>query len=361
MSWLANPGRDPGWRSESVPGEVQDFHRALAGYAPTRLVELPDLAAEFGVRRVCAKEESTRLGLPAFKALGASWAIRRALSGSGEGIPADGPCTLVTATDGNHGRAVAHFAGQLGHHAEIFVPAGVHPTAIQAIRDEGAIVTVVHGSYDDAVHAAKSRAQQLDRGVLIQDTAWVGYEDIPGWIVDGYSTLFVEIDAQLSDLGVTGPDLVVVPTGVGSLLQAAIAHYRADVSRHSTAIVSVEPVGAACVMSSVAAGRPVTVPTGETVLAGLNCGTMSSLAWPHVVRGLDGCVVVADGAAIDAMRDLAAAGVDAGPCGAASLAALRALHEAGNPLRLGPESTVVLLITEGAEANPLPEGGDIAP
>lgn len=360
MSWLANPGRDLRWRSESVPGEVQDFHRTLAGYTPTRLVELRDLASEFGVRHVFAKDESMRLGLPAFKALGASWAIHRTLLESGGGPPIEGSYTLVAATDGNHGRAVAHFARQLGQQAEIFVPAGVHPAAIQAIRDEGATVTVVSGSYDDAVHAAKLGTQQIDRGFLIQDTAWEGYEDIPGWIVDGYSTLFVEVDDQLSDVGDGGPDLVVVPTGVGSLLQAAITHYRADASRQGTAIVSVEPLGAACVFGSVASGHPITVPTGQTVLAGLNCGTMSSLAWPYVANGLDGCVVVGDAEARDAMRNLAAAGLDAGPCGAAALAALRALHGAGNPLRLGPGSTVVLLITEGAEANPWAEGGDIS-
>src|SRR6185312_3390930 len=149
--------------------------------------------------------ESNRLGLPAFKALGASWAIRRALR---ERAPT-GQVTIVTATDGNHGRAVARFAREFGHRAAIYVPDGVHPAAVQAIRDEGAIVTHIRGDYDAAVQAA-ARAPGT---VLVQDMAWDGYEDVPSWIVEGYATLFAELDEQL----VTGPDLVVVPAGVGSL------------------------------------------------------------------------------------------------------------------------------------------------
>ena len=151
-----------------------DFHRGLAEYAPTRLVDLPALAAELGVGRVLVKDESHRLGLPAFKSLGASWAIHRALrarlrsdaEGSG-----GSPVTLVAATDGNHGRAVARFARLLGHRARIFVPDGVHPAAVQAIRDEGADVTTVPADYDEAVRTA-ARCAADSGGVLVQDTAW---------------------------------------------------------------------------------------------------------------------------------------------------------------------------------------------
>src|SRR5699024_5135777 len=146
-----------------------------------------------------------RLGLPAFKALGASWAVHRALEAHQAGTDAE----VVTATDGNHGRAVARFARKAGHPARIFVPAGgIHPSAVAAIRGEDA--EAVEGS----------------AGVLVQDTAWDGYEEVPGWIVDGYSTLFREIDSQLREAGHASPDLICVPTGVGSLLQAALTHYR---------------------------------------------------------------------------------------------------------------------------------------
>jgi diaminopropionate ammonia-lyase len=197
--------------------------------------------------------------------------------------------------------------------------------------------------------------------VLVQDTAWDGYEDVPRWIVDGYSTLFAEIDDQLRDRGLTRPDLVVVPTGVGSLLQAALAHYRSDPDLLPTAVVSVEPVSAACVLASVTAGRAVAVETGPTTMAGLNCGTVSTLAWPYIAPGLDACVTVTDAQAARAARDLAALGVQAGPCGAAPLAAVRTISAVagsrpsdypGVSLGLSPTATVVLLVTEGAAANP---------
>lgn len=330
----ANPLRDPAWRCAPAPREVLDFHRALPEYAPTRLVALPGLARAAGARRLFAKDESTRLGLPAFKALGASWAVHRALRDRATG----GQVTFVAATDGNHGRAVARFARRFGHRAAVYVPAGVHPAAVQAIRDEGADVTDVRGDYDDAVAVAAAAATAGVDRILVQDMAWDGYEDVPGWIVDGYGTLFAELDEQLPGR----PDLVVVPAGVGSLLQAALTHYRSRAAAPGTLVVSVEPGSAACVAASVAAGHPVTVGTGTTSMAGLNCGTVSSLAWPYIRGGLDACITVTDAQAAGAMRDLAAHGVEAGPCGAAPLAALP----------LASAGTVVLLVTEGFAANP---------
>ena len=354
---VENSARDHRWTCPPVPVEVQQFHRGLPGYAPTRLVDLPDLARELGVAHVVAKDESNRLGLPAFKALGASWAIHRALRDL-DGTGPAGPITIVAATDGNHGRAVARFSRRLGHRAHILVPDGVHPAAVQAIRDEGAAVTHVPGPYDDAVRAAAERASAGEdgRAVLMQDTAWDGYTEIPGWIVDGYSTLFTELDDQLRDHGIARPDLVVVPTGVGSLLQAALTHYRSDPTRLATTVVSVEPVGSACVRASIEAGAPVTVATGPTAMAGLNCGTVSALAWPSIARGLDATLTVTDGQATPAARDLATLGVPAGPCGAATLAALRAAETTNDHCRtvlgLSPTATVVLLVTEGSAANP---------
>jgi diaminopropionate ammonia-lyase len=354
-TWLAHD-RDRAWVCAPPSSEALAFHRSLAGYEPTPLVELPALAEELGVRHVVAKDESSRLGLPAFKALGASWAVHKALAKGADGDPV----TVVTATDGNHGRAVARFARLLGHRARIVVPPGVHPTAVQAIRDEGAEVTSVDGSYDDAVAAAARLADEVD-GILVQDTAWAGYEEIPGWIVEGYATLFAEADRQLADIGIVRPDLVLVPTGVGSLLQAALTHYRGDAdSAAYVRVVSVEPEAAACIAPSLQAGSPVTVPTGTTVMAGLNCGTPSALAWPYIAHGLDAAVAVSDADDIRAARDLADLGVAAGPCGAAGLAAARAaLSGAGSAVRrahlgIGPESTVLLVVTEGNDANPVP-------
>jgi diaminopropionate ammonia-lyase len=349
VSWYANE-RDPAWTSEPASGEAWAFHRSLDGYAPTPLVELPELADQLGVGRVFAKDESSRLGLPAFKALGASWAVHRVL----EARVSDERVTIVTATDGNHGRAVARCARMLGQRSKVVIPDGVHPEAVEAVADEGAEVIRIDGSYDDAVTTAAGIAEAPGH-VLVQDTAWPGYEDVPGWIVEGYSTLFAELDEQLRDAGVDGIDLVAVPVGVGSLLQAAIAHYRR--TPDGPAIVSVEPEAAACVAASLEAGHPVTVETGATIMAGLNCGTLSSLAWPHIRSALDAAIAVDDELVAAAATDLAALGVAAGPCGAAGLAALRAALAADAPdrrsrLGVGADSVVVLVVTEGTEANP---------
>jgi diaminopropionate ammonia-lyase len=354
-TWLAHD-RDRAWTCAPPSADAIAFHRSLDGYAPTPLVPLPMLADELGVGHVFAKDESSRLSLPAFKALGASWAVHKALAQRTD----DGPVTVVTATDGNHGRAVARFARLLGHRALIVVPPGVHPMAVQAIRDEGAEVIAVEGSYDAAVAAAARSADEI-AGVLVQDTAWDGYEEIPGWIVEGYATLFAEADQQLVDAGIARPDLVLVPTGVGSLLQAALAHYRGDAdSAARVRVASVEPDAAACVAPSLQAGSPVTVATGITVMAGLNCGTPSTLAWPYIVDGLDAAIAVSDAEDLRAARDLADLGVSAGPCGAAGLAAARsALTGDGSARRrahlgIDPDSTVLLVVTEGSDANPVP-------
>ncbi|NUW41295.1 diaminopropionate ammonia-lyase [Nonomuraea rhodomycinica] len=356
-AWFARAGaRD--WRCPPAPARVRDFHASLPGYAPTPLAELPALAAELSVGRVFVKDESSRLGLPAFKALGASWAVHRALAerapdGDGRGAAV----TLVTATDGNHGRAVARTARLLGLRARVLVPRGVHPQAVAAIAAEGAEVTEVAGSYDDAVRLAAETAA-APGALLVQDTAWPGYERIPGWIVEGYSTLLAETDTQLAAAGVTSPGLVAVPAGVGSLAQAVVTHYRSRTAGRPPALLAVEPDAAACVLASLVRGEPVAVTTGETIMAGLNCGTPSSAAWPYLRDGLDAAVAVTDADAACAARDLAALGVSSGPCGAAALAGVRAAltgdghGERRAALGLAPDAALVLLSTEGAAANP---------
>lgn len=351
--WQPNP-RDLAWSCSAVPPEVLAFHRSLDGYAPTPLVELPLVAELLGVGRAFVKDESSRLGLPAFKVLGVSWAVHRILGRSESGA---GRVTFVTATDGNHGRAVARTARLLGHQARVFVPDGVSVQAVAAIEAEDAPVAVVGGSYDDAVAAAAAYAS--DHGsVLLQDTAWPGYERVPSWIVEGYTTLLAEIDGQLAAHGAPGPDLVVVPAGVGSLAQAAVTHYRSTGDPALTALMSVEPVSAACVLASLRAGEAISVATGITSMAGLNCGTVSRLAWPMLQAGLDAAVAVADEEAAAAAPPLRIGGVDAGPCGCASLAgAMAALTGVGADarraaLRLRPDATVVLIVTEGSAANP---------
>jgi diaminopropionate ammonia-lyase len=345
-------------------GAVRAFHEGLPGYAPTPLTEVPALAAELGAGRVFVKDESDRLGLPAFKILGASWAVRQLLGRDSaaaslaelRSLAAARPgLAFATATDGNHGRAVARMAGLAGVPAHVFVPAVTQPAVIAAITGEGAQVTRVAGSYDEAVAAAAGWARGHPGAELVQDTAWPGYEQVPGWIADGYSTLLAETDAQLAAAGAAPPALVAVPVGVGSLAQAAVAHYRARDTRPSQAppaLLAVEPDTAACLLASLRAGTPVPVPTAGTIMAGLNCGTVSAIAWPYLSAGLDAAVSVSDAAARRAVAVLAAAGICAGPSGAASLAGARAVltgpGSAGRraALAIGPDPVVVLLSTE---------------
>ena len=336
-SWyFSSSARD--WTYPSSPGDAQAFHQALPDYSPTALVSVPELAAELEVGRVLVKDESSRLGLPAFKVLGASWACRRVL----QQRPG---ATLVTATDGNHGRAVARMAAHFGVEAIVFVPEVMLREAAARIAEEGAQVVWVDGDYDAAVRRAAEFADEQPDRVLVQDTAWDGYEQVPAWIVEGYQTLLAEVDAQLEE----PPDLVVVPVGVGSLAEAVVRHYRRPEAAHPS-VLSVEPDTAACVLASLTADRPVTVSTAATVMAGLNCGTISSSAWPVLRAGCDAAVAVSDDEALRAVDDLGRLGVSSGPSGAATLAGVRAAltePERRAALGLDDDSVVVLLSTEG--------------
>jgi diaminopropionate ammonia-lyase len=354
------------WRTAPIHDDVRAFHRGLPGYRPTSLVELPALAEELVVGRVFLKDESARFGLPAFKILGASYAVSRALSGLlgcpdaalgftelSERLTSTARPTLVAATDGNHGRAVAHVARLLGLSSHILVPDSLPRAAIDAIADEGAEVTEFDLIYDDVVVRAARWAREAG-ALLIQDTAWHGYEQVPQWIVDGYSTLFVETDAQLAEHELDGVDLIAVPVGVGSLAQAGIRHYRSGAAA-GPVVLSVEAEHAPAIICSLHEKQRVSVDTKETIMAGLNCGTPSANAWPYLMAGLDAAITVSEEQAAQAVRDLAGLGVDAGPCGAASLAGVREV--AGHQARraqagLRSDSVVLLLSTEGIAANP---------
>jgi diaminopropionate ammonia-lyase len=299
------------------------FHRSLPDYKPTPLVAAPAAAAALGVRRVLVKDESSRLGLPSFKVLGASWAIHRAL----EEHP--GATRLACATDGNHGRAVARMARLLGLEAIVLVPASMIPARRDAIAAESARVEVVDGTYDDAV----ARVAGLD-ALVIQDTAWPGYETVPAWVIEGYATIGAEIDVQ--------PDVVAVQIGVGSFAAAMVRRFA------GARIVGVEPVSAACALASIEAGEPVEVPgPHDSVMAGLNCGRVSPVAWPAVSRGIEAFCTVGDDRAREMVRLLARDGVEAGESGAAGLAGLLAFR---NELALAPNDVVLVVNTEGDTA-----------
>jgi len=348
-----SPGRAP-----------QEFHRRLPGYAESPLVDAPDIARELGVGAVLLKDESSRLGLPAFKILGASWAVYRALEARAGGFAAWDtiedlrrlvdplqPLTLSAATDGNHGRAVARMAALLGFDAQIYVPAGTTQARIDGIASEGASVTVVDGTYDEAV--ARSAEDADERCLVISDTSWPGYEDVPRWVIDGYSTILWEISDHIQQRDEPAPDLVAVQIGVGALASAVVSHFRQPGAQPK--IVGVEPLRAACMLTSIEAGGITSVPgPHDSIMAGLNCGEPSMLAWPVVSAGVDLFVAVDDERAREAMRLLAKSGVVAGETGAAGLAGLLELLR-GEPattnrdaLGINDETRILLFITEGA-------------
>ena len=344
------------------------FHRTLPGYAPTPLRELPALARRCGASRVWLKDESGRLGLPAFKVLGASWAVCRTLAERlGEpALAADLPAlrarlagspALVAATDGNHGRAVARTAALLGLPARIFLPAGAAPARLAAIAGEGAAVEEVAGTYDDAVE--RSAAVAAETGALLaQDTGWpaarpggLAYEELPRRVAEGYTTLFWECEEQLAAAGEGVPDLMIVQVGVGALAETAVRFWKRAELGGRVRLAGVQAAGAACLVAALEAGAPARLPgRQESLMAGLNCGTVSHTAWPWLRRGIDLVVTVEDPRAEEAMRALAAEGVVAGETGAAGAAGLLELAALGAlATAAGRElPRVLLLSTEGA-------------
>ena len=341
------------------------LHSRLPGYAETPLIDAPRLADAIGLGKVLVKDESGRLGLPAFKILGASWAVYRVLEerlgdeGFGDWETIEDlearleplrPLSLVAATDGNHGRAVARVARMLGLGARIFVPGDMAAARREAIIGEGAELVVVGGTYDAAVE----RSAEAD-GLLISDTSWSGYERVPSWVIEGYSTMLWEIEDELGRRGEEGPDLVVVQAGVGALAAAVARHFRGPASSSHPKLVAVEPAGADCLLESMRAGRIVSVPgPHDSIMAGLNCGTPSLVAWPTISEGIDLFVAVDDEPAREAMRLAARSNVVSGETGASGLGGLLELlhadraEEARLKLGLSEESSVLVFNTEGA-------------
>lgn len=342
----------------SRPGsEVADFHHKLPGYHHTAVHDLPAIAEKVGVAQVIVKDESTRLELPSFKMLGASWASFNALADHtgidregwntleelAERLRPFGPLTLAAATDGNHGRAVARMASLLGLNAVIYVPDDMAAARIKAIESEGADVIVVDGYYDDAI-AMSAAAASVDT-LVVSDTSWEGYEDIPRRVIEGYSTIFDEVDTQLD----TAASHVFIPLGVGALGAATVAHFHDAVPRPQ--IIGVEPLEAACVQEALEVGEVVTIESQfRTSMVGLNCGTASRIAYPALAAGLDWTVAISDQWSDEAMRLYADNSLVSGESGAACLGGLLAINDskAHEEVGLDSSSIVLLIITESA-------------
>lgn len=282
--------------SKDIIDEVRKFHRSFPEYEVTPLRHLDNLAKKMGVKNIWIKDESYRFGLNAFKALGASYAIGKYLSnmlnedtshlsfeklGEEETKKRLGNITFVTATDGNHGRGVAWAAKKLGQKSVVYMPKGSSEIRLNNIRKEGAEAFITDLNYDDAVRLANKYAKE-NNGIIIQDTSWEGYEDIPIWIMQGYTTLIDEAIEQIRAMGEEKPTHVFLQAGVGSFA-GAIQGYLASIYEQERPItVIVEPNEAACIFKSaqVNDGQPHNV-TGDmpTIMAGLACGEPNAVGW----------------------------------------------------------------------------------
>lgn len=303
-------------------GQARRFHKTIDGYAPTPLVSLPALAGRLGIRGMYIKDESFRFGLNAFKSLGATWALARIICEKlGQDIHAldfsffrqagvqekIGNITFVTATDGNHGRGVAWAARHLGCRAKVFMPAGTVPARVTTIEKEGAKVQVTDVNYDDTVRLA-ARAAEQNGWTLVQDTAWTGYETIPLWILQGYTTMADEALEQIRQENLSMPTHLFLQAGVGSMAAAVLGYYVNVLGRDCPATYILEPDRADCMYQSAMSGdgKPKAVSGAlDTMMAGLACGEPNPFAWNILSDFSSGFISCSDRTAALGMTRLA--------------------------------------------------------
>lgn len=283
---LINPSLSTSLHTDaSIDPSLIAFHRSFPESKTTPLIELPEVAQDLGIGHVYVKDESLRFGLPSFKILGASWGVFRAicertgLSSSASLKEAgdaarDAGIKLASCTDGNWGRAVARTAKYMGIRATIFVPKTMDEATREKLRSEGATVNVVHGSYDDSI-AAAMRESEGSGAMLVMDTSWEGYSQIPRWVVDGYATMHAEVDRQLEEACGKRPSLCIASVGVGSWAQSVVSHYTGHGS--DTKVVTVESEAAPCLMESLQNREIVPVETGSTIMDGKNPASIYGL------------------------------------------------------------------------------------
>lgn len=278
--------------------DALQFHKSIENYQPTPLVELPELANSFELGKIYVKDESFRFGLNAFKGLGASFAIHKIL----EKDPSIK--TFCTATDGNHGRAVAWSSKMLGKASRIFVPKDTTTARIKAIEKEGGIVEKIDGNYEDTCAYAQKMSKE-NQWQLVQDTATENYEEIPAYIMAGYFTHFLELEESLHTLPVPEVDIVFLQAGVGSWPASAAWYYLNRYGKNRPKIVLVEPKEAAGILASFKKGER-TSPYGnyQTIMAGLNCGIPSTSAWEILKNSVDAAMAIEDHYTEQAIRKL---------------------------------------------------------
>ena len=355
--------------------KVRDFHRSFPQYAVTPLASLDRLAGELGIGGIYIKDESHRFGLNSFKALGATFALASFIART-VGRPVWeldyntmtspdmrdelGDFTFFATTDGNHGRAVAWAATRIGQKSAIYMPKGSPQVRLENIRREGAEAHITDSNYDDTIRFTAMLAGNTPRGVIVQDTAWEGYADIPGWIMQGYGVLALEACEQLGEFGVH-PTHMLVQAGVGAFAGSALGLVSNFYGGGSPVTFVVEPTAANCHYRSALKGDGSIVNVGgdmDTMMAGLACGEPNILSWDIIKEHSSYFATIEDSAAARGMRVLGAPlrgdpRVISGESGASSMGFLMELltRDELSGLRsqagIGRDSRILLFSTEG--------------
>lgn len=351
------------------------FHRSFPQYTVTPLTRLSGLADYLGLKRVYVKDESYRFGLNAFKVLGGSYAIARCIADElGKDVsevPYDvltsdklreefGQATFFTATDGNHGRGVAWAANKLGQKCVVRMPKGTTQTRLENIAKENATVTIEELNYDDCVRMAAKEAAETTRGIMVQDTAWEGYEKIPTWIMQGYGTLAMEADKQLEEDGCR-PTHIFIQAGVGSLAGGVIGYFSNRFKENPPIMVVAEANAADCLYRSAMQGDGNRVDvTGDmlTIMAGLACGEANTVSWDILRNHASAFVSCPDWVSANGTRIYGSPlrgdkQVISGESGSVTMGLLHAImtrpeyKELKEALKLDENSEVLLVSTEG--------------
>ena len=368
--------RELGIMSLENVAKARAFHRSFPQYAVTPLAKLDRMAAYLGLDTLCVKDESYRFGLNAFKVLGGSFAMAKYIAGqlgrdvsemtydylTSDDLKKDfGQATFFTATDGNHGRGVAWAANKLGQKAVVHMPKGSTKTRFDNIAREGAKVTIEEVNYDDCVRMAAAEAAETPHGVIVQDTAWEGYTEIPSWIMQGYGTMGCEALEQLEGYGAERPDVVILQAGVGCMAGAICAYIVNKFRDNPPKIVIAEADIAACLYAGAVAGDGNYRTVGgdlQTIMAGLACGEPNIVCWDILRNHVTAFCACPDWVAARGMRMLAAPikgdpAVTSGESGAVGMGLIATIMtdpdyaDLKNALELNENSKVLLFSTEG--------------
>lgn len=376
IQYLKNPNITDNSGACSFPVEDAEhifaFHKSFPEYQETPLVCLEQLAKTYGVKSIYIKDESFRFGQNAFKVLGGSYAIAKYIAEklklnikdltyekltSSEVRETLGDVTFITATDGNHGRGIAWTANRLRQKCVVYMPKGTAQERLRNIQNLGAEAYIMECNYDDCVRLASEHAEK-NGWVLVQDTAFEGYEEIPLWIMQGYMTMMEEAVRQIGDIV---PTHVFLQAGVGAMAGSMTAYLASHYGKNKPVIAIVEADQADCILRTAKAndGKLHNV-TGDlnTIMAGLACGEPCSIGWDIMKQYADYFVSIPDYAAAQGMRILSSPIKDdtrivSGESGAAgfgfAMELLRneRLADLKNEMGINEDSVILCISTEG--------------